>query len=204
MTRPGLLEGAAVALAVSVIGSGAVVLLAPLTGRGVALHVVIAASALGYLIYLLLRGHAREGRVLVPLAWASISAVVLLGDASLAVHLLAQAGLIWLTRSWCFHRGVLGAVADLGVIAAGLAAFTWAAHHGASLALAIWSLMLVQSVFVLVPSRRCESAADRGRECAADRSRKSAVHAARGNGVDDFERAHRCAESALRDLYSRV
>jgi hypothetical protein len=186
VTRPGLPEGVAVALAVSVIGSGTLLLLAPVTGRGVALHVVIAAGALAYLVYLLLRGRARAGRVVVPAAWAVLSAVVLLADVAPAWHLLAQAGLVWLTRSWCFQAGVLGALADLGVIAAGLAAFVWAAHHSESLALAIWSLMLVQSVFVLLPSHR----------------RAHVVHGS--DARDDFERAHRAAESALRDLYGRV
>ena len=188
MTRPGLLEGAVVALACSVVGSGAQLLLAPLLGPGVALQFVIAAVALAYLCYLLWRGRAREGRVAVPAAWAVLSAAALLAGAPPTVHLLAQAALVWITRSGCFHRGVLPAAADLGVIVTGLAAFAWAAHHGAGLALAIWSLMLVQSLFVLLPSRGQAGAPQR----AAD-------------GDDDaFERAHRAACAALQQLRGGV
>lgn len=185
MTRPGLLEGAVVALVASVIGGGAQVLMAPVTGRGVALQLMIAAGALAYLLYLLWRGGAREGRVVVPAAWTLLSTAVLFADAPVSAHLLAQAGLVWITRSWCFHRGVLPALADLGVVAAGLAAFAWAAHHGAGLALAIWSLMLVQSLFVLVPSH----------------GYTGAMHG-EDSGDDAFERAHRAACAALHQLRS--
>jgi hypothetical protein len=183
MTRPGLLEGAVVALACSVVGSGAQLLLAPLLGHRVALQIVIAAVALAYLCYLLWRGRARAGRVTVPAAWVVLSAAALLAGVPLTVHLLAQSALVWIARSWCFHRGVLPAAADLGVVAAGLAAVAWALHHGAGLALAIWSLMLVQSLFVLLPSRG---------EAAAP---------PRAAGDDDaFDRAHRAACAALQQL----
>lgn len=188
MTRPGLLEGAVVAAACSVLGSGAQLLLAPLLGHGVALQLVIAAAALGYLGYLLWRGQAREGRVAVPAAWAVLSAAALLAGAPLTVHLLAQAVLVWITRSWCFHRGVLPAAADLGIVLAGLAAVAWAMHYGAGLALAIWSLMLVQSLFVLLPSRGLAGAPP----CAAD------------SDDDAFERAHRAACAALQQLRGGV
>ena len=50
MTRPGLLEGAGVALAASVLGGGAWVLLAPVAGRVEALHAVMAGTGLAYLL----------------------------------------------------------------------------------------------------------------------------------------------------------
>lgn len=202
MSRPGLIEGAVVALGMSTIGAGAVVLLTPVIGHGAALHGVLALAALAYLVYLLRRGRAREGRVVVPLAWALLIALVLLGDASLLTHLLAQAALVWITRTWCFHRSVLCALGDLAVIAAGLAAFAWAAHHGQSLALAVWSLMLVQSLFVVLPSLRGGSH--------AHPNDANSIHAHPGHAdprdasaSDPFEGAHRAAVYALRDLHNR-
>lgn len=181
MTRPGLLEGALVALAVSVIGSGALVLLTPITGQRAALQLMLAACALAYLLYLLWRARPSAGRVSVPAAWALLCAAMLLLDAPLTAHLLAQAALVWVVRSWCFHTGVLPALADLGVVAAGLAALAWALHHDAGLALALWSLMLVQSLFVLLPAR----------------GSAHAMHREATGDDDAFERAHRTARSAL-------
>jgi hypothetical protein len=184
VSRPGLLEGAAVAFATSVLGSGAFALLAPVVGRADALHAVIAGVSLAYLLYLVVRSRVRAGRAAVPAAWALLTFALALADAAPGVQLLAHAALVALARSLCFHRGVVPVIADLAVAAAGLAAGAWAVQQGAGVALAIWSLMLVQSLFVLIPSR----------------PGPGAIHRAPAGDADAFLRAHRAAEAAVRRL----
>ncbi len=184
MRRPGFLEGVAVALAASILGSGSFVLLAPVLGRADALGVVVALAGLGYLLYLLRRGRARVGGVSMVALWLVITGFVAVLEPPLAVQVLAQLVPAWLSRALWFHRGVLPALMDLGLVAAGLAAAAWAAHSTASLALAIWCLMLVQAAFVFIPGRPARSGANR-----------------RTDPADPFQHAHRAAERALHRLH---
>ena len=185
MTRPGFLEGALVALAASLAAGALFATLSLALPTVPALRWVVALTAFGYLIYLLGRSGAKVGRVSAVLAWALVSALALALHLPLPTFVLLHAGMAWLVRSLYFHGGLVAAVADLGLTLLGLAAGVWALTQSGSLFLAVWSLMLVQALFGLIP-------ADLGRGGAA----------APRDPDDAFDRAHRGAEAALRRMYA--
>ena len=183
MRRPGFLEGALVA----VVGSaGAGVTFAALAGvvpLGLALSGVVTAVALGYLLYLLSRTPRRVGRVTALAGWLVLTGAMVVLDPPLVIHVLVQAGALWLVRALHYHRSVLGALADLGLGALSLAAAAWALERSGSVALAVWCLLLVQALFVAIPAEG-----------------PRASRAAPEPDDDSFERAHRSAEQALRRM----
>lgn len=185
MTRPGFLEGALVALAASLAAAALFATLSLALPAVAALRWVVALTALGYLLYLLGRSGARVGRVSAVLASALASALALALHLPLPAFVLLHAGMAWLVRSLYFHGGLVAALADLGLGLLGLAAGVWALTQSGSLFLAVWSLMLVQALFGLIP-------ADLGRGGGAERQ----------DPDDAFERAHRGAVAALRRLHS--
>jgi hypothetical protein len=187
MTRPSFLEGVLVALAAS-LAAGALFSTLSLALRiPSALRWVIALVALGYVLYLLGRSGARVGRVTTVLVWTLVSGAALALPLPLAPFVLVHAGMVWLVRSLYFHAGLVAALADLGLALLGLTAAVWAATQTGSLALAVWSLFLVQALFGLIPSGLGRGAVDRVDPTQFD---------------DAFERAYRGAEAALRQLHS--
>jgi len=185
MSRPSFLEGAGVALVVSVVGGGMMILLLALFPAAVLLAGIAAAIGLGYLLYLLRLARARIGKVSMLALWAAVTAVTLALDPPLVLHAVAQLAVVWIARSLFVHDGVLAALADLGLCLASLAAAAWAAHQTGSLALTLWCLMLVQAAFVAIPGPT--RGTTRG-ACMAPCDE------------DPFQRAHSTAESALRRL----
>jgi hypothetical protein len=184
MTRPAFLEGAAVALVASLAGGAVHAALALVAAPGVVLRIVATALALAYLLYLLRRSNERIGRVMTLALWALATGALWLLDAPPLGFLCAQLGLVWLVRSLYFHAGVLAALADLGLVALGLAAAAWAASRSGSVALSLWCFFLVQACFVAIPAR------------ATGRGERSTV------AEDRFARAHGAAEAAVRRLSS--
>lgn len=186
MKRPSFLEGAGVALALAVAGGVAFTLLVPLLAGGVVLKGIAAAAGLAYLLYLLARSGTRAGRVTAVAAWALATAAAWWLAPSLLLYLLVQAGVLWLLRSLLFHRGLLAAVADLGLTGLGLLAAGWALVRTGSVGAALWCFFLVAALFVAIPARFPRRAA-----------------AEDGVPADRFRQAQRTAEAALRRLALR-
>ena len=142
---PGFLEGVAVAALASLAGGAAQALLWPLLGGAGARGLTLALVGVGYVFYLLRRSPEPAGRVsLLLVAGAATAGTLVLVPGWL---LTVQLGLLWLTRSLLLHRGVLAALADLGLVLLGLGAGLWAITATGSLAAALWSFFLVQALF---------------------------------------------------------
>ena len=153
MSRPSFLEGALVALAAAVgaaVGYSGLRLLFPASQT---LTLVLTALGLGYLLYLLARGPAPAGRVLLVLVWLAATGASLALVPGPLTQAATQLGLVWIGRVWCFQRTPLAALLDLGLILAGGLAARWAVLHTGSLLLAVWSLMLIQALFTSIPAR---------------------------------------------------
>lgn len=185
MTRPTFLEGAGVALALAVAAGVGFVALVPLFAGVLVLKAAVAAATLAYLLYLLSRSGARAGRVTAVAAWAATTLAAWWFAPSLLLYLAAQAGFVWLLRSLLFHRGLLAALADLGLTALGLVAAGWALERTGSVGAAFWTFFLVAACFAFIPPRF---------------PRRAEVEPAT---PDRFQQAHRTAESALRALAAR-
>lgn len=184
MKTPTFLEGVAVALLAALIGSVLFAALGPLLGRGV-LQLVITGLGLGYVLYLLSRSREQIGRVTSLAGWCMMATLTWLATPPLSLYLMAHLSAVWVIRSLYYHTGVLPALVDLGLSGLALAAGVWALAYSGSLFLTIWSLFLVQALFVAIPSlnRDGPTEADTG---------------------ERFARAHRSAESVLRKLSSNI
>jgi hypothetical protein len=181
MKRPSFLEGALVAL----IGAGAGT--AVYAGLGwvlpgeAAVRLVAAGLGLAYLVYLLGRSPERTGRPTVLALWLGTALGLWVLAPPLPLYLAAHLGALWVVRCLFFHQGPLTALADLGLTLFGLIAAAGAFLHTGSLFLTLWTLFLVQALFVLLPERE-------------------AADGAAPPGDDRFECAHRAAEEAVRRL----
>ena len=184
MNRPSFGEGVAVALlgalTISVIHY-ALIPLAPSQERLVWLCLLL---GLGYGLYLLARSPTPAGRIGLLLAWVLATLVSATLFPSLWPLLLVQLGFIWLTRVWCFHRTPVAALLDAGLLVFGTLAGFWALAHSASLLLAVWTWLLTQALFVLIPQP-------------GGKTRREA------DGKEGFAAAERAAERALQRLAAR-
>jgi hypothetical protein len=185
MNRPCFLEGVMVALAASLAAGALFATLSLAMPAVAAQRWVVALVAFGYLLYLLARSRARVGQVSAVFGWGLVSGLSLALHPPLAVFVLLHAGMVCLVRSRYFHSGPVAAVADLGLTLLGLATGVWALTQSGSLFLAVWSLMLVQALFGLIPAGLTRGGG----------GRPAVPH-------DAFDRARRGAESALRRIDS--
>jgi len=164
MKTPGILDGVTLAVIISLGAALASLLLGGLLVYGVLFELLMYAATLVYLLYLLKRSQARIGRVVVIAGWAVTS----LG-------------------CWFFdvHGSLFSALLDFGLVSAGLAAATWALVNTGSLAAALWSFFLLQSVFCWLPQLARKNG---GEDFGNDRHPSS------------FQSAHRVALDAVRKL----
>lgn len=185
MSRPSFLEGVGVALVIAAVAGMTLSALSPPWSMSAVLYPLVAAVAFAYLIYLLRRSRERVGRVAVVVFWLVGAGVLWLAQPPLLLYVAAHLGMIWLIRSLYFHASVLSALADLGLSGFSLIAALWAANQTGSLFMTLWSLLLVQALFVAIPAsfRKGAGADDAGES-------------------DEFQRAHANAEAALRRLTS--
>ncbi len=184
MKRPSLLEGLAFALGASLGASILFTVLGAVVPFEALLRLLIAVCGFAYVVYLVLRSRERVGRVVVLALWSTFAAVCWWLSLPLVLYLLAHLGFVWLVRSLYHHGSVLPALADLGLLAFGFAASLWAHSHTASVFLSVWCFFLVQAVFVLVPPAH---------------ERKRRARDVLDQDQEQFERAYRNAESALKE-----
>jgi hypothetical protein len=186
MKTPGFLRELVVALVLSVAGAVVYGALSRVAGSPAAIRIAIVVVGAVYVMLFLRDVRARIGHVVVAAALVAMDIGWFAFDPPRTVWLLAHGLAIWLVRCLYLHDGVLGALAD-GVIGAfALAAATVTIAHTHSVFLALWSFLLVQASFVLIPRH------------ADDRNR-----AACANDADGFDSAFRSAEAALRRLTAR-
>lgn len=175
------LEGVGVALAVSVFAAASEFLLTPWLGRTVATQALAPAIGFTYLVYLLSRSGKPVGRASSLVFWAVVTGIAWFTNLPVVLLVLTQAGIIWLIRSLYFYRGVLPALMDLGLVLLSLVTAFWALAHSGSVFLGIWTLFLLQALFVAIPRDITKN-----RDCISQ--------------DDHFQRAYLNAEAAVRKL----
>lgn len=184
LNRPGFIEGAGIALLISLLVTVSVTLFEWLLPSVLMGYLLIFASGLGYLLYLLTRGHQKTGRLSVIAIYIVSVAVMLLADVQASWVAMLILGEIWLVRSFYFYNSLLSALLDLGLTLFSLAGAVAAYLHTDSLFLSIWSLMLIQACFVWIPADWRQHARDKHYRHTMDR----------------FDVALRAAENAVRKL----
>ncbi|MFT5656737.1 MAG: thiol:disulfide interchange protein [Gammaproteobacteria bacterium] len=188
MNAPGILMGVAVAIVASITGSVLFTLLPVVFSPALSLRLTITVLTAAYVVFLLRKGRKRSGKVTLFMVWGLLTSAGLLLELPTLYYVPAQATMIWLVRSITFQRSILAALFDLALIAFGLLAACWALLQTGSLAIALWSFFLVQSLFCLI-----------SRLAFLNRDSQA------GNPVDqdNFQSAHRVAVDALRKLSIR-
>ncbi|MTW21782.1 hypothetical protein [Allochromatium palmeri] len=181
MSRPGFGEGVLVALTAALLASIVQSALGGWLPSYTLAHGLCIGLGLGYGLYLLARAREPAGRIAVPILWAGVSLLVALLHGGLGLQILVQLGLVWLVRALYHHGRPLSALLDLGLLLLGGLAGLWALEHTGSLFLALWTLFLIQALFVLIPG-------------GPDAERRASATA------DPFETAERAAERALARL----
>lgn len=186
MNRPGFFQGVVVAAVLGFFASASVATLTPFVGLGAVVRLVIPLLGLAYLLYLLNRSAERLGRVSTLTLWTAMSVVTWWFAPPLPLYLMVHVGAVWLVRSLYFYSGVMPALMDLGLSALSVSAAAWAITRSGSVFLATWCFFLVQALFVAIP-RSVQHETDR--PIPADN--------------DNFERARRQADAALKQLFTR-
>jgi len=171
----------AIALAVSVLFS----VLTSVGGSFAALRSLIPIAGFAYLLLLMARSPQRSGKVTAILVWAAAATCLWFFVPGIALYLLLHGLLIWAIRSLCWYSSLLPALLDLGLTLMSLAAAVWAGQHTGSLFLSVWSLFLVQTLFVFIPTTA---------------PKKKRATTAASDPEDAFARAERVAQTALRRL----
>lgn len=185
MKRPGIIDGIVFALLVAIGAGAASLVFGAFVGYGTLAGIIVPASTLAYLLFLLRRSRLRVGRVTLLAAWAAASLAPLWLDFTLLQQVLLQAGFVWLARALYFHGSLFVAALDFGLVSLGLAAAAWALLDTGSLAAALWSFFLLQSLFACLPEPARGQAGANGNPAPGD---------------DSFRSAHRAAVDAVRKL----
>ena len=188
MKRPGFLYGAIVAAVFGFFASALVATLTPFVGFGSAIRLLIPALGLAYLLYLMSRAKERLGRVTTLSLWSALAFVTWWVAPPFPLYLLIHVAAVWLVRSLYFYSGVIPALMDLGLNALSISAAVWAITRSGSVFLATWCFFLVQALFVVIPP-----------------TIKGKTMPERSTALDseNFERARRQADAALRQLFTQ-
>lgn len=188
MKRPSFVHGVIVAAVLGFFASAVVATLTPFVGLGTVIRLVIPALGLAYLLYLFSRSRERIGRITTLLLWSVLAAVTWWIEPPLPLYLLIHVMAVWLVRSLYFYSGVLPALMDLGLNALSISASIWAITRSGSIFLATWCFFLVQALFVAIPPA-VKSKPKSTQDTVAD--------------SENFERAKRQADQALRQLFTQ-
>jgi len=178
-------EGIFVALVSSFIGSVTYFSLSLLFADSVVIRLIISGLSLAYILYLLTRSNERIGRITVIVLWSIITMTTWFFWPPVIVFIVIHLGSIWLVRSLYFYSSLFSSLADLSLNILSIAIALWTASHTGSLFLTLWCFFLTQALFVMIPTSIKPSTNNNSSNL---------------NSEDDFQRAYRVAQSAVRKL----
>jgi hypothetical protein len=181
-SKPWLAAGLGAAFVLSACGAALLAALSPWLGEAPALRAVVALLGFAYAVFVIARSGERVGRLTTLACWLVIAVAAWLVGLPLVGYVLLHVGLAWLVRSLYRYSGLLPALADFGLSLLGAAFALWAAQRSGSAWLALWCFFLVQAFHALIPSTLARG------------------HTASEAADDNFARAHRAAEAAVRRL----
>lgn len=191
MKTPTFWHGVIAAAALALVASAMIGTLTPFLGVGTVLRLAVAVLAAGYLVYFFRSSRQRTGRVVALSLWTALAVVTWWAGPPLPFYLLIHVGAVWLVRSLYVYSGVIPALMDLGLCALSAFAFGWVFMRTGGVFLATWSFFLVQALWVAIP-----------RQIKGGIEERNVKHAS-ADGNERFEHAHRQADEALRQLFSR-
>jgi hypothetical protein len=187
MKRPGFFHGVAAAAVLGFVASAFIAVFTPFIGVGAVSRLVIPGLALAYILYLFSLNDEKTGRVTTVALWSAMSLTAWWVAPPLPFYLLIHASAVWLVRSLYFYSGVIPALMDMALTGLSIVTSVWALSRTGSVFLGTWCFFLVQALFTAIPSS------------VGAKSRAGAIPQA----SDEFERARRQADAALKQLITQ-
>lgn len=188
MKRHSFPHGVCFAAVLALLASIATTVLTPIVSAVVLYKLLVPALSLAYIVYFLARSPEKVGRVTTLALWTAVSAGAWIVAPPLSLYIALHVGAVWLIRSIYAYSSIVSALLDLGLNAAAVSSMYWAAVHSGSIFLAIWCFFLVQALFVTIPPEVIRQASGK---------------AATDPEIEQFERARRRADAALRQLFTQ-
>ncbi|MCK4864742.1 MAG: hypothetical protein KAT06_04895 [Gammaproteobacteria bacterium] len=148
-------------------------------------RMLVAGVSLAYIIYLFLRSDERVGKVTVISTWFAITLTSLIFIPSLLLYIIIQIFIIWIIRSLYFYNSIFSALIDLTLMGMSLVVAVWALLISDSVFLSFWCFFLMQALFVFIPKNFIG---------------KNKSDLVSPINDDKFKHAHRAAEIAVSKL----
>ena len=185
MNRPSLGAGIVVAAVASLLGAVLCNSMVAWLPAEAIFRVLVSGLGFAYAMYLLMHSGEAVGRVLVVLLWLLMSLTAWVLVSSEPIFLCLHLGALWLLRSLYYYSSALCALLDLALCVFSLSAAVAAALHTGSYFLVIWCFFAGQAFFTVIP---------------ISVRRPNEGHMVRAHDRENFQRAFRTAEAAIRRL----
>lgn len=184
MKRPSLLKNIGLAVVLTIVAVTTGILSFAMFSSTVSSKLVIFLVSLLYLVRLVSCSQLRAGKLILNLGCLAL----LIGGGLLIEQpgnlLMMATVMIWMVRFLLYYSSIFTAFADLVLCLMSLAGFALSLNSSHSVAVALWSFFLIQSLHALIPERFC------GSRCAAEEKRSE----------HRFDRAYQSAEEAVRQM----
>ncbi|MFK7795634.1 MAG: hypothetical protein AB8B89_09810 [Gammaproteobacteria bacterium] len=187
MKRPSFFEGAFIGIIASIFGSTIFTTFSWFISSANVMQFVITLISFAYLIYLLSRSQEKLGRIIVLACWCVVTGAAWLISLPLIMFILTQISMLWLIRSLYFYSSIVPALIDLSMTAISFSVAVATVFHTSSIFLGFWCFFLIQALFVFIPVRI---------------SKNPTSQSLTNTTTDNFNKAHRSAEAALRKISS--
>jgi hypothetical protein len=187
MNRPGFFQGVVVAAVLAFFASAFIAVFSPFVGIAAVTRLVIPGLALAYILYLFSRNDERTGRATTIVLWSAMTLSMWWLAPPLPFYLLIHAGAVWLVRSLYFYTGVIPSLMDMALSGLSIVTAIWALSRTGSVFLGTWCYFLVQALFSAIPQTIGTKAGP----------------ATPPMTNDEFERARRQADGALKQLITQ-
>ncbi len=182
-----LIEGIAVALAISLAAVPTAMLVSFLMPAIIASKVVVGLTAYSYILYILSKSRSTVGKA----TFGASALAAFLFAVAYGFHwmpfIILLAGCIWAARSFFFAQGFISAALHGGLCLLGVAGAIWAFSVNRSVFAPVWCFFLIQALWIFIPP--CFS-----------KVRISSVEIPSKRKEDRFQRSFRAAETALSEV----
>lgn len=182
-------EGLIIAFGLSVFGSLFYSSTNLFIGNENQIYSTLSMVSLFYIVYLIIRSNSKTGRITAVSLWIVITISSWFAAIPFSIFIMLQLVIIWILRCLYFHSSIFSSIADLLLTIISFSAAIWAGFHSGSLFLALWSLFLIQSLFVFIPISLNKH---------SQQNIDSTLFNTNYNS--DFDRAYHCAKQALGKL----
>ena len=189
MNTPDFKEGLLVTFGLSFFGSLFFYGISYFIASANQIYLTASLLSLFYILYLIIRSKEKTGRITALTIWIVITFSSWFTAVPFSLFIIVQLAIVWMLRSLYFYSSIFSSIADLFLTSISISVALWAGFHSGTLFLALWSLFLMQSLFVFIPT-------------SLNKKTKPIIESVfyNENSSSDFDRAHNSAKQALGKL----